>query len=137
MALTMLDAGVLIGYLDAADAHHGTATNALRESIDRGDRVGMPASALAEALVAPARIGATAVDRVRELVARLPIEIVALDADTAARAAALRARHRSLRLPDALVIATAVTSAADVLVTTDAGWPAGVAAELECTIVRL
>lgn len=39
-------------------------------------------------------------------------------------AAALRARHgRALRLPDALVLATAIELRAHRLLTTDAGWP--------------
>ena len=41
----------------------------------------------------------------------------------AVTAAALRARHRSLKLPDALVIATAIHLDADHLVTTDRRWP--------------
>ena len=38
-------------------------------------------------------------------------------------AAALRAKHGSLKLPDALVIATARMLGADLLVTTDRKWP--------------
>jgi predicted nucleic acid-binding protein len=39
--------------------------------------------------------------------------------------AALRAAHgTSLRLPDALVVATAIVRSADRILTTDAGWPA-------------
>ena len=46
----------------------------------------------------------------------------ALDREVARRAATLRARHPSLRLPDALVIATAVELDADHLLTTDQRW---------------
>jgi hypothetical protein len=35
----------------------------------------------------------------------------------------LRAEHNSLRLPDALVIATALAVEANVLLTTDRRWP--------------
>jgi len=39
-------------------------------------------------------------------------------------AAALRARHgRAVRLPDAMVLATAIELQAHRLLTTDAGWP--------------
>jgi len=42
-----------------------------------------------------------------------------------AAAASLRASHGpSLRLPDALVVATAAVLEADRIITTDAGWPA-------------
>ena len=46
-----------------------------------------------------------------------------LDGDIATDAAALRANHGSLKLPDALVIATARMLGADLLVTIDRKWP--------------
>lgn len=49
--------------------------------------------------------------------------IVGADAATARQAARLRADHRSVKLPDAFVIATAITHNADALLTTDRGWP--------------
>lgn len=118
-----LDAGVVIGFLDANDAHHPSAARVLARSLHSGHRLAMAASAFAECLVGPARRGARAVHTVDELVERLPIEIVDLDARISRRAAALRAKHTSIRLPDALVIATASQSSARELVTTDRRWP--------------
>jgi len=123
MGLTVLDAGVVIGFLDAQDAHHEAAHTSLREARDRNDRLVLPASAFAEVLVGPSRKGGDAVAAVRDLVERVPVEIAPLDADVAIAAADLRARHRSLKLPDALVIATAAHLDADHLLTTDRGWP--------------
>ena len=123
MGLTILDAGVLIGFLDSADAHHDAAERSLREAIARNDRIVLPASAYAEVLVGPLRRGADAVDTVRELIRRVPIEIAPLDEDVAEVAARLRGRHRALKLSDALVIATASVLDADQLVTTDRKWP--------------
>jgi predicted nucleic acid-binding protein len=123
VALIHLDAGVLIGFLDAHDAHHPAARRSIAEALDRGDRLAMAASAWAECLVAPAGRGDDAVDLVHDLRRRLPLEIVSLDVDIATAAARLRARHRSLRLPAALVIATATVVRADDLVTTDRRWP--------------
>jgi predicted nucleic acid-binding protein len=123
MGLTVFDAGVIIGFLDSNDAHHGAAHRALHEARLRNDRLLLPASALAEVLVGPSRKGASAVAAVRGLVERVPIEIAPIDDEIAVAAAALRARHRSLKLPDALVIATAAHVNADRLVTTDRGWP--------------
>jgi predicted nucleic acid-binding protein len=123
MGLIHLDAGVVIGLLDAADAHHVAATTALSRASRNGDRLGMAASAVAECLVGPARRGEDAIDSVLELLERLPISVVALDVTIASTAARLRARHRTLRLPDALVIASAVEAGADELITTDRGWP--------------
>ena len=123
MGLIHLDAGVVIGLLDATDAHHRSATQALADVVRARDRLAMAASAFAECLMGPSRRGRRAVETVDELFLRLPIEVVHLDADIARVAAALRARHASLRLPDALVIATAAHAPADQLITTDRRWP--------------
>ena len=56
MGLTVIDAGVLIGFLDRNDVHHDAAQQALREMLERSDRIALPASAFAESLVAPSRI---------------------------------------------------------------------------------
>jgi len=45
-----------------------------------------------------------------------------IDDDVAMAAAQLRAQHRSLRLPDALVIATGIVDDASVILTGDARW---------------
>jgi predicted nucleic acid-binding protein len=123
VALIHIDAGVLIGLLDAGDAHHAAARAVIAEALDRGDRLAMAASAFAECLVGPARRGSDAVDVVQDLRQRLPLELVDLDVVIATAAAHLRARHRTLRLPDALVVATATVGHADRLVTTDRRWP--------------
>jgi predicted nucleic acid-binding protein len=137
MGLIHLDAGVVIGLLDADDAHHSVASAALAQSQHAGDRFAMAASAFAECLVGPARRGDRAMDIVEELFERLPIEIVALDQDIARVAATLRARHKALRLPDAIVIATADRRAADRLITTDRNWPSPKVLKLEVTITHL
>lgn len=61
MALTVVDAGVLIGFLDRNGAHHHHAVEALEAIVERGDRIIVPSSALAELLVGPSRQGADAV----------------------------------------------------------------------------
>ena len=123
MGLIHLDAGVLIGFLDGSDAHHDAARRVLEDAVAGADRLEVASSALAEALVGPARRGDDAVAVVLDLVERLPVVVVPLDVTIAGAAARLRARHRSLRLPDALVIATAAVRHADLLVTTDRRWP--------------
>jgi len=60
---------------------------------------------------------------VRTMIATLPIAVVPLGDEIAVAAAGLRARHPSLKLPDALVIATAEEEGADKLLTTDRRWP--------------
>jgi predicted nucleic acid-binding protein len=137
MGMTVLDAGAIIGFLDDTDAHHDAAYAALNQAHERNDRLVLPASAYAEVLVGPSRKGADAVAAVQGLVARVPIEIEPLGADIAVTAAELRARHRSLKLPDALVIATASHLNAEYLVTTDRGWPSRAKLEVTTAITEI
>lgn len=123
MGVVHLDAGVLIGLLDANDAHHVAAHGAVASAIRDGHRLALAASAFAECLVGPFRRGKASVEVVRGLIERLPITIIALDSETAVAAARIRAQHLGVRLPDALVIATAASGAAERLITTDRKWP--------------
>ena len=57
--------------------------------------------------------------------------------ETSLAAAQLRARHPALKLPDALVVATAVTLDADHLVTTDRKWPSRSRLGLRAIITKI
>lgn len=83
----------------------------------------LPVTAFAECLVYPTQAGDQAADRFEAALAAVPIGILGADATTARCAARLRADHRSVKLPDAFVIAMAITHNADALLTTDRGWP--------------
>lgn len=124
MALTVLDAGVVIGVLDATDAHHEACLRALEaERASRASCV-LPSSAYAETLVGPWRRGQAAVAILDAFVDALPAAVVPVDRAVARRAAELRARHAPrLRLPDALVVATGLELGADHVLTTDGRWP--------------
>jgi predicted nucleic acid-binding protein len=101
----MLDASVLIGLLDSADSHHDCAVDEV-EQADRAQRELLtPASACGEALVAFARVDQST--DARAAVTGTGISTVPLTAQIAVRAAMLRAQHDALRLPDALMRATA------------------------------
>lgn len=124
MDLTVLDAGVLIAVLNADDVHHGRARGALSAARDRRDRLVVSASAYAEILVAPLRQGAASGDAVDAFLEALPASVEPATREIARRAAELRARHGTrLRLPDALVVATAAVLGARRVITTDARWP--------------
>jgi predicted nucleic acid-binding protein len=124
VALNVLDAGVVIGLLDSSDAHHPRARRALRSALDRHDDLVLPASAYSEVLVAPFRAGEDAVAKVDALLATLPARVEPLTAGIARSAAEMRAVHgRKLRLPDALVLATAEVTGASLVLTTDRRWP--------------
>ncbi len=137
MGLTVIDAGVIIGFLDANDSHHLEAHAALDDARSRNDRLVLPASAFAEVLVGPSRRGPAAVAAVRGLVERVPIDVEPLDLEIAMLAAAVRAQHRSIKLPDALVIATASHIDADHLITTDRTWPPRSTLKLRASISEI
>ena len=105
MATLILDASVLIGLLDTAAAHHCAAVDAIEAADSAGHSLLTPASGYSEALVAFARAGR--VGDARDAIAHMGIEVTPLTASIAESAAGLRAAHDRLRLPDALVLATA------------------------------
>jgi len=118
VAIVVLDASVIIGQLDARDAHHDVCVHALEAHADH--ELQLPASAYAEVLVRPAAAGR--LPDTQSALARLAVAVGAIDAACAERAAELRAAKRSLRLPDALVIAYAQVVGAEVVLTTDRRW---------------
>lgn len=120
MALIVVDASVVIAFLDADDAHHGGAVAALTAS--RPDRLVIPASAYAEILVGPMRRGRSTAEVVDRALADLNVEVVPVTRDIAMRAAGFRASHTSLRLPDALVLATGDLLEATAVLTADRAW---------------
>jgi predicted nucleic acid-binding protein len=101
----ILDASVLIGLLDTADAHHARSVDDVEAADIAGQRLMVPASAYSEALVAFAR--ARRMGQARDAIAAMGITVAPLTEAIAEQAADLRARHERLRLPDAIVLATA------------------------------
>jgi predicted nucleic acid-binding protein len=120
MALIVLDASVVIAFLDPADAHHAAAVAAFRAFVN--DQLVLPTSAYAEILVRPYRHGAASVATVEQFIATVGIQVEPISRDIARRAAQLRGQHAALRLPDALVLATADTLNASTVLTADASW---------------
>ncbi len=118
MALIVLDASVIIAHLDPADTLHARAVSGL--TAVSGDDLVLPAPARAETLVIPARRGRL-IDA-RAAIDMLLIRIQPLTGTIAELAAGLRAAHRTLRLPDALVVATGDHLDADGVLTVDRKW---------------
>ena len=113
MATVALDADVLIAFLDASDEQHQRAIDLLRPRLAGGDRIVIAASVYAEILVHPLKRGSD--QAIDDFLSAIGADVVAVDRDIARRAAQLRATHRSLRLPDALSLATAHATKADLL----------------------
>jgi predicted nucleic acid-binding protein len=101
----ILDASALIGLLDTADSHHDCASDDVEAADREGEQLLPPASAYSETLVAFAR--ARRIQEAREAITSMGITVVSLTDTIAERAAELRARHRQLRLLEAIVLATA------------------------------
>jgi len=120
VALAVLDASVVIAFLDPDDALHEAAVAALTEH--QHDQLVIPASVYAEILVGPYRKGVDAVAEVEAFLADLAVRIEAITPAIARAAARLRSDSRSLRRPDALVLATADEVAADTVLTGDESW---------------
>lgn len=122
MGPVVVDASVLLGFLDPQDAHHASSVRSLRSARSGGRQIVLPASALAEVLVGASRLGSEAVRRTEAFVDSVVDRVQPIDRDVARVAAALRAGHRSLRLPDAMVLAVGRVVEASAIVTADARW---------------
>lgn len=120
MALVVLDASVVIAFLDPDDALHAAAVEALTEH--QHDELVIPLTVYAEILVAPYRRGAEAVAEVEGFLADFAVHVEEMSPSIARAAAQLRSESRSLRLPDAFVLATADQLEAERLLTGDESW---------------
>jgi predicted nucleic acid-binding protein len=113
VARVALDADVVIAFVDAGDDQHQRAVDLLRPRLGAGAEIVIGASVYAEVMVRPLARGTGA--KVDEFLDAIGATVLAIDRELARRAAGLRARHRSLRLPDAMSLATALTAGAELL----------------------
>ncbi|CAN5788015.1 hypothetical protein BH20ACT6_BH20ACT6_12980 [soil metagenome] len=107
--MIVLDASVLIGYLDGNDAYHDSAEALLAAAVDADFAVS--SLTLAEVLVSPARDGR--LDAVLDVVRALEVEQLSLPSDAAPRLAQLRVAT-GLRMPDCCVLLAATDADATV-----------------------
>jgi predicted nucleic acid-binding protein len=105
VARVALDADILIAFLDPGDDQHAAAVTELRPRLTAGDELLIGATVYAETIVRPLQQGTDAT--VDQFLDSAAIAIVPIDRAIARRAAALRGEHPSLRLPDAMSLATA------------------------------
>ena len=122
MGSVVVDASVILGVLDPEDSHHSSATRALKKARAAGDDIILPASALAEVLVGASRLGTGAVRTTEAFVDTIVDQVHSIDRPVARAAAAYRSGHRSLRLPDAFVLAVGAALNADTVLTADSTW---------------
>jgi predicted nucleic acid-binding protein len=111
----VLDANVLIGFLDAADPHHAASTELLeRRFVD-----GFASSVLtvAEALVHPTRVERQ--DAAMTALLSIGVRIIPLEASDASELARVRNTYR-LRMPDAVALHTAIRNGSELATFDDA-----------------
>lgn len=114
----VLDSGVVVGFLDRQDALHDAADAAVRELV-RGQRLLASVVTYAEVLTG-ARLGHHNEDDVTGFFTGLLSGVLPVDVAVADKAADLRSSFKSLRMPDALILATAETDPdVDLIVTGD------------------
>jgi predicted nucleic acid-binding protein len=105
VGVVVFDSDVLIGFLNARDAHHAAAVERMRAALAPGMRLWISAVNHAEILIGPLRAGKQ--DVVDAMLARFSFETQPIDVALARRAAEVRART-GLKLPDAFALATAI-----------------------------
>ena len=113
-----LDSDAVVGFVDAADALHAAADAAVRELA--GEQRLMVSVVTYAEVVTGARVGHHDLGAVMGFFADVISRIVPVDVEVADRAAELRAAASSLRMPDALIVATAeLAPEVDTLLTGD------------------
>lgn len=116
--LIVLDASFAIAALSKDDTHHDAAAVALAGAVE--DELVLAATTRAEILVGPARAGGKALAAARDFADGC--ETVPVNTAIADDAAALKARHRGLSLPDAIALVVAEAVEADAVWTFDRRW---------------
>lgn len=118
----VLDSDAVVGFLDRDDAFHDAANVAIRDLV-RARRLLVSVVTYAEVLTG-ARLGHHDEGQVRGFFAQLISEVLPVDTTVADKAAEFRSRVKALRMPDALILATAETDPdVDLIVTGDVQAP--------------
>lgn len=132
MGVVLLDSSAVVGFLQPDDALHDAAYAAIGRAVRAGDYLAISAVTWTEILTGAA-LGHREEATVRGFVADFGIEIAAVDAAVAERAARIRGRHAerlaggrrrsTVSPPDALILATAeLHPAVDRVIGGDARW---------------
>lgn len=115
----ILDSSAVIAFLDRGDALHRSADATVRKLLPT-QRLLASVVTYAEVLTG-AKLGHHGEDHVRAFFADLVSAVVPVDFQIGERAAGIRAASKSVRMPDALILATAeIDPEIDLVVTGDA-----------------
>lgn len=119
MTLVVYDTNVVIALLSSTDALHEAALRVAQEWEERGARVVISAVTWAELRTGALRRGPEAEKALGEFRQAAIDEVSPVDVQVADIAASFRAVELSLRMPDALILATGQRLSADVVLTGD------------------
>jgi len=119
MGLALLDSSVVVAFLDRDDDLHEAADRAVRQAAAE-HQLGVSVITVAEVL-AGAKHGHHDEDLVRRFFTQAVASRLPVDEAIAERAAELRGARAGLRMPDALILATA-DRVGDVVLTGDGDW---------------
>lgn len=101
----VLDSDAVVGFLDRNDALHDAADAAIRNLVG-SERLLVSVVTYAEVLTG-ARLGHHDERQVKGFFSDLISEVLPVDVNVANEAADIRSRRKSLRMPDAMILATA------------------------------
>ena len=138
-ASVCIDTSVLLAYLTGSEAISGLAVELIDRCLATGRNPGAISSVSAtELLVRPFRAGPSAVSTVEGFLRHFSgLRVVPVDYAVAREAARIRAAT-GLSTPDALIVASNLVEATDVLITNDGSWPARLqGAGIQTTIIVL
>ncbi len=119
MGVALLDSNTVIGFLDADDLLHPAADAAVRAAAT--EHVFAVSVVTVAELLTGAKLGHHDERTVRRFFTETVSRRIPLDEPAAERAAELRAVHKALKMPDALILATADLNA-DTVLTGDERW---------------
>ena len=124
----LLDTSVVLAYLNASEAASPAATVVIDDFVRTGrNRATISVVSVAETLVRPVAAGAAAVRIVDAFLLHFPnLTVSSIDYAIAREAARLRAQT-SLKTPEALIIATALSAGISIVVANDAKWASVIA----------
>lgn len=120
MGVALLDSVVVAAFLDRSDAFHVAADRRLRELAGQEHLI-VSAVSYAELLTGVV-LGHHQEQVARGFFSELIDAIVPVDQEVAERAAEIRGAKKSLKMPDALTLATADCYPADLVLSGDASW---------------
>lgn len=106
--MIVLDATVLIGFLDATDLHHAVALNLLERRL--ADGFAASVLTVAEALVHPTRVDRQ--DAALASLVKIGVQIIPIETSDAAALARVRNSYR-VRMPDAVALHAPLSTGAE------------------------